>query len=135
MYDDITLRLTKYETPDVDYLSETTPYFDIKGEHDYDGTKVVTGYLNRLNDVETGNLDGLRVTANSFQIKVSGSLCKWYLGNNFETLQRSDTQRAIEKISDTLHLPIDKAQITRIDVACNFIVKQPIGVYLTIWGN
>jgi hypothetical protein len=38
-------------------------------------------------------------------------------------------------LSDTLHLPIDEATITRLDVAQNFIVKQPIEVYCNHLGE
>ena len=47
---------------------------------------------------------------------------------------RKDTQRAIEKLSDTLHLPMSKATVTRIDVAQNIIVKHPVKVYLNHLG-
>ena len=40
-----------------------------------------------------------------------------------------DTRMAIEKLSDALHLPIDQAQVTRIDIAQNFILKHPPEVY------
>jgi len=62
-------------------------------------------------------------------------LCKYHLGDNFQTLGRSDTKRAIEQLSDTLHLPIDKAQVTKLDIAQNFIVKQPLEVYYNHFGE
>ena len=63
-----------------------------------------------------------------------GSLCKWYLGDNFQTMGRGDTQRAIEKLSDTLHVPMSKATVTRLDIAQNFITKHPPEVYLSHLG-
>jgi hypothetical protein len=44
-------------------------------------------------------------------------------------LGRGDTQRAVEKLSDALHLPIDKATVLRVDVAQNFIVSNPVEIY------
>ncbi|HOG04749.1 MAG TPA: hypothetical protein PK978_00740 [Paludibacter sp.] len=86
--------------------------------------------------VLTGNLDGLKVSLSRHQMKIyKGSLCKWYLGDNFQTMGRSDTQRAIEKLSDTLHLPMSKATITRIDIAQNIITKHPPNVYFNHLGT
>ena len=47
---------------------------------------------------------------------------------------RKDTQMAIERLSDTLHLPIEKAIITRIDVAQNLITRYPPDVYYNHLG-
>ena len=111
MYDTIFARLTQGEVQGVDFLAETPCYLDNVAEHTYSDGVVVTG--------DVGNL---KVTLNHFQVKVrDGSLCKWYLGSNFKTMGRKDTQMAIERLSDTLHLPIEKAIITRIDVAQNLI--------------
>lgn len=106
---------------------QETPCFlesESLGFHDWGGQRVVTG-----------KVGGLKVVANRYQIKVKdGSLCKYYLGNNFKAMGRKDTQRAIEKLSDTLHLPMSKATVTRIDVAQNIIVKHPVKVYLNHLG-
>ena len=45
------------------------------------------------------------------------------LESNFKTLGHAETKKAIEQLSDTLHLPIEKAIVTRLDIAQNFIVK------------
>ena len=47
---------------------------------------------------------------------------------------RKDTERAVEKLSDLLHLPIGKALITRIDVSQNFIMQHPPKVYMNHLG-
>ncbi|NLE03906.1 MAG: hypothetical protein GX638_03755, partial [Crenarchaeota archaeon] len=84
----------------------------------------------------SGKLDNFSISVNERQIIIKdGSLCKWYLGNNFETLQRKDVQFAIEKLSDILHLPIHKATVKRIDVAQNFIMKYPVDVYYDQLGE
>lgn len=125
MYDSVNFRLKQDEVGEIDFLSEIPCYLDNVGEHHYSDDVVITGSLN-----------GLNVTANRYQVKVKdGSLCKWYLGDNFQTMGRGDTRRAIEKLSDTLHLPMDKATVTRLDVAQNFIMKQPVDVYLNHLGE
>ena len=126
MYDTVNFKLIKPDVGAVDFLEETPYYLDSNtiGFHDWGGEQVVTG-----------SVGGLKVSANRYQLKIKdGSLCKWYLGDNFKTMGRADTQAAIEKLSDTLHLPIDKATVTRLDVAQNFIVKHPAAVYLNHLG-
>lgn len=126
MYDTINFKLSSADVPNVDFLQETPCFLDdaTLAFHNFNGEQVVTGSV--------GNL---KVSINHYQIKVKdGSLCKWYLGDNFKTMGRGDTQRAIEQLSDTLHLPMDKATITRIDIAQNFIVKHPPTVYLNHLG-
>lgn len=124
MYDTIFARLTQGEVQGVDFLAETPCYLDNVAEHTYSDGVVVTG--------DVGNL---KITLNHFQVKVKdGSLCKWYLGSNFKTMGRKDTQMAIERLSDTLHLPIGKAIITRIDVAQNLITRYPPDVYYNHLG-
>lgn len=124
MYDTVFLRLTQAEVNGVDFLEEVPCFLEDMGEHIYSGFPFITG-----------NLNGLKVTANRYQLKVKdGSLCKYLLGDNFQTMGRGDTQRAIEKLSDTLHLPMGKAVVTRMDIAQNFIVKHPPQVYLNHLG-
>ena len=125
MYDNIDFKIRADELKGIDFLTETPCYFDVKGEHYFNGEMVLTGYL-----------DTLKISASKNGVKVSdGSLCKWYLGNNFQTLTRKDTQRAIEKLSDTLHLPINKANVTRIDLAPNIIVKYEPDIYFSHLGD
>ena len=126
MYDTIDFRLTTGDAGGVDFLQETPCFLDegTIGFHDYSGEQIVTGSI--------GNL---KVSINKFQVKIkNGSLCKWHMGDNFKTMGRSDVQKAIEQLSDTLHLPMDKATVTRIDVAQNFIMQHPADVYFNHLG-
>jgi hypothetical protein len=125
MFDNVDFKIRADEVKGIDFLTETPCYFDVKGEHYFNGEMVLSGFL-----------DSLKISASKNGVKVSdGSLCKWYLGNNFQTLTRKDTQRAIEKLSDTLHLPINKANVTRIDLAPNIIVKYEPNVYFSHLGD
>jgi hypothetical protein len=124
MYDSVNFRLLQSEAGEVDFLSEIPCFLDNIGEHNYNDDVVITG-----------NLKGLKVSLNRYQMKVKdGSLCKWFLGDNFQTMGRGDTQQAIEKLSDTLHLPMSKAAVTRLDIAQNMIMKHPPDVYLNHLG-
>ncbi len=83
-----------------------------------------------------GNLGNLTINANDFSMFVGyGSICKWFLGDNFKALGINDTRRAIECLSDMLHLPMNEAAITRVDVAGNFIMKYPAIVYFDHLGD
>lgn len=125
MYDNIDFRLRNTDVSGIDFLSETPCYFDVTGEHCFNGETVISG-----------TFDDFRITVNKNGVNIkNGSLCKWYLGDNFQTLGRSDVQRAIEKLSDTLHLPVDEATITRLDIAQNFKVNYPVNVYYNHLGE
>lgn len=125
MLDNVDFKIRADEVKGIDFLSETSCYFEVKGEHLFNGELVLSGYL-----------DSLKVSASKGGVKVSdGSLCKWYLGNNFQTLTRCDIQRAIEKLSDSLHLPFKNANVTRIDLAPNIIVKYVPDVYFSHLGD
>jgi len=119
------MKLTNLDAPDTDFLSETAQYFDVSEEHNFDGEVVLSGFLN----------NELKVTAKRNCIRLSGSLCKYYLSDNFQTLGRGDTQRAIERLSDTLHLPIEKANVSRLDIAQNFILKKGVENYYNHFGE
>jgi hypothetical protein len=125
MYDNVDFKLRNSDVSGIDFLSETPCYFDVTGEHCFNGETVISG-----------TYDDFRITVSKAGVKIKdGSLCKWYLGDNFQTLGRSDVKRVIEKLSDTLHLPIDEATVTRLDIAQNFIVKHPVGVYYNHLGD
>lgn len=124
MYDTIYFRLTQAEVQGVDFLEETPCYLQDVAEHNFNDGLVLTG-----------NVENLKVSLNHFQVKVKdGSLCKYYMGDNFKAMGRKDTQRAIEKLSDALHLPMSLAAVTRIDVAQNFCTKHPPEVYFNHLG-
>lgn len=78
----------------------------------------------------------LKVKVSEQAVKISdSSLCKWFLGDNFQGLTRGDTKRAIQRLSDELGLPIGRAVVTRIDVAQNFIVRHEKNIYFNHLGG
>lgn len=125
MFDTVNLRLSSDEVKGTDLLSEIPNHFEVTSESMYQTGPSVSGYI-----------DNLKVTVNERGIRVgNGSLCKYYLGDNFQTIGRQDTQKAIQKISDTLHLPFDRAHVTRLDIAQNLILKHPLPVYFNHLGT
>lgn len=124
MFDTVNFRLFQSEAAGIDFLAKTSCYLENVGQHNYNGDIVITG-----------SLQGLKISLNRYQMKIKGgSLCKWFLGDNYQTMGRSDTQRAIERLSDTLRVPISKATVTRLDIAQNFITRHPPEVYLNHLG-
>lgn len=108
MYDTVNFWLPQSKAGGVDFLAETPYYLENVGEHIY----------------------------NRYQMKIKdGSLCKWYMGDNFQTMGRGDTQKAIERLSDTLHVPIREATVTRLDIGRNFETRCPPEVYFNHLGS
>lgn len=126
MFDTVNFKLSRAEVDGVDFLEEIPRRLDSNSVafHDYNGVLSVTG-----------ELSGLRVTANSFQVGVKdGSLCKWMMGDNYQTMTRADAQQAVERLSDTLHVPMERAIITRLDVGVTMAVSEPVANYLNHLG-
>lgn len=98
---------------------ELTKYFNVKKEFaDKNG---VVNY--------SGRLDNLEISVKDNFFTCQGSLPAFYLGNNYESLNKEDTGKALEKLSDMLHVKIDDSNLHRIDIGCTFPLKYPIGNY------
>lgn len=124
MLDTVNFSLTQAEAMGIDFLAEVTPFLERVAEHNYEGNIVVTGSL--------GNYT---VSVNQWRVNVrDGSLCKWYHGDNFQSMGRNDIQNAIERMSDELHLPMEQAIVKRLDVAENIVTCHPVTVYLEHLG-
>jgi hypothetical protein len=66
---------------------------------------------------------------------VQGSICKYLLGNNAESLTRHDTERVIESLSDVLGLPMASAMVYRLDIGANLLMKYPLISYMALLGE
>lgn len=129
MVDTLNLILWLHDAGNVDFLSETPCYLENVGEHFNKGMFSISGDL-------IGAGGRLRINLNQNRVKIGGgSLCKWYLGDNFKTMERSDVEMAVEMLSDTLHLPISKASVTRLDIGRNIITECPPDVYFNHLGQ
>jgi hypothetical protein len=83
----------------------------------------------------TGSLGNCRVSLSGQGISLKGSLAKYFLPDNFHTLTRSDTKRAFEKMADDLHIPIQRAKVTRIDFAKNMLMNYNPEAYYSFLGE
>ena len=126
MYDNLDLTLPQTATPGTDFMESIPQHLtDFVSEGNTKYGKYISGYL-----------DSLKVSINQNRVKVyDSSICKYWFGNNFQTLNRGETKKAIEKISDNLHLPFNLANVTRIDFAQNLIMKHDGGVYFPYLGE
>jgi len=76
-----------------------------------------------------GKLRNLKVRVSAAGILVRGSLAKFHLGSNIETLTREETPRAIERLSNELNQPMADARVFRVDVAQTFAMERPPSEY------
>jgi hypothetical protein len=126
MYDNINYRISNEEAGGLLLLNSVPPLLTNTSETIFDnGSVSISGYLDSLK---------VRISENSLKI-IDSSFCKWYLGDNFKVMTRGDMRHGIEKLSDQLHLPMAKANITRIDVAQNFIMKHDKHIYFDHLGQ
>ncbi len=122
--DTITLKLTKEQAGNIDILAEIPANLSHISQHDFGNGLIISGRLNNM-----------KVTASERGVKIENSLTKYYLGDNIQVMRRSDIERAIEKLSDELHLPVKEGIVTRFDFAKNIPLIQDVENYLKYLGD
>ena len=131
MIDSLNMTLDVDEAGNVDLLSQIPCYFDDEPQEHYYPDATGGKYI-----VLGGHLGSLYISVSRLGVRIKdSSFCKWLLGDNFKTLTRGDIKRGIEKLSDSLHLPMDKARVTRLDIGQNIVVKNPVDVYFNHLGS
>lgn len=80
----------------------------------------------------TGNLKNLYFKIKGEQIRISGSLCKYYHGNNINNMSLIDTKNAIIELQETIGINLDNAKVTRLDFAGNLLMDYSINKYLSL---
>lgn len=83
----------------------------------------------------TGKAGDYSILLTDAGISLKGSLPKFLLPTNIHTLSRAGAGQAIEKLSDTLHIPMKEAKVTRIDVSTVLLVDQPPSNYYPFMGQ
>jgi hypothetical protein len=83
----------------------------------------------------SGNTGEFAVNLGENGISIKGSLAKYYLGNNIETLTRQTAKLAMEKLSDNLHLKLSAARVTRLDVSTVIPTRRQPADYYTYLGQ
>jgi hypothetical protein len=115
-------------------------YPDFNGYNFYDILEEKFGERTDLKD-EHDNLkiykrvDGLNYKISSNYLSIEGSLCKFYHGDNFRTLEFGEVKKAIEKIEDFLEIPLTHGIIERLDFATNLNLDRPVVQYMDSLSN
>lgn len=124
MYDSVNLWLPLDKAGSYDFKKTLQSLSGITEHTKDDGQVYVSGYLNNY-----------KVNISGQGMSLKGSLAKYFLPDNFHTLTRSDSARAIEMMADELYLPIDKANVSRIDFAQNFLMDFNPEAYYPYLGD
>lgn len=124
MYDTVEFYLLQEDYPNIDFL-KVIPYY----------IHVVSEGNSKFGRYVVGNYGGYKVLINPNKISFTKcSLCRFKFGNNLKTLSGGDTRRIIGQMEDELHLPINEANLTRIDLAQHIPMKHNPGLYLPLLG-
>lgn len=104
----------------------------------------ISGYLdngNESSNVKTGevsvfgNVENIKVMQYFGGYSIQGSLPKFLYGNNVCQLIRKEVGQAIEKLSDRLHLPLNDARVTSIEVGANICLTKQHTAYTRLLGD
>jgi hypothetical protein len=104
----------------------------------------VLSNLNRLKEIVdhqtgeriiTGNYRNLRVKVNYNGFSISGSLPKYFFGNNLEVLTKQTTYAAIESLSDIFGVAVDAGRVYILEIGFNFIMEEAVSEYLRCFGE
>ena len=104
----------------------------------------ISGYLDKGNEssnVKTGevgvfgNVENIKVMQYFGGYSIQGSLPKFLYGNNVCQLTRKEVGQAIEKLSDRLHLPLNDARVTSIEVGANICLTKQHTAYTRLLGD
>jgi len=83
----------------------------------------------------SGRAGDYLVYLNQSGIRLKGSLPKFLLTDNIQTLTRSGARDAIQKLSDEIHLPVDMAKVTRVDISTVLPMSREPNEYYSLLGN
>lgn len=126
MYDTVNFVLFKDEYPEIDFLN-TIPQFltNVTVDGDSNQGRFVNGFLGTY-----------MVSINSYRVKVhNSSLARFVNSNNQEGMSLQQTRKALEMMSDQLHLYMGDAKVTRIDIGRNIITKLSPETYIQYLGE
>ena len=116
--------------------SEDLMDIDIMGELPLKLTNTSTKVKDKTNRTTiTGYLDNLFVMLSDAGICISGSLSKYYKGNNMHTLSFVEIKEAFAKINNALGISVEKAKVHRLDITENYVIDYPVLNYFQQMGD
>jgi len=83
----------------------------------------------------SGNLKNYKVSFSDSGLRLSGSIAKYFLNDNLQTLNRGDTERALESLQDNLKISFKNAKVTRFDLGHNLIMRHTPESYFSVLGE
>ena len=83
----------------------------------------------------SGSVGNLRVSVGGAGMSVKGSISAFYGENNSLLVGKQAIQEAMQLMSDTMHIKMADARVTRLDVCANFILKNETKAYLDVLGS
>ena len=133
MLDSLVLHLNIIKAGAVDFMAEIPAYLDNISTHTTSNNiPYIVGWLRGYD----GSGSSLKVVVKPDGVKITeGSICKWYLGDNAKTMSRKDIGAAVGALSEVLHVDMSQANVKRLDVAENIIVRFPAEVYWNHLGT
>ena len=111
---------------------------DISNVKTFEVLPYLSGIEERKNEQSyscTGKAKNYNVFVSESGIALRGSLAKNHFGDNIHTLTRKDAQWAIEELSDYLHIDINVAKVTRLDISTVLYTKYPPSDYYAYLGQ
>lgn len=123
MFDTIHINLKSVDTQQLNFVKTVT--------HDLNVEPTTTPFGTTF----TSHIDNLTIRTTAQGLSIGNSICKFLYGNNLVNFTRNDTQLAFEKLSDTLHISLNNATVSRMDIAYNFNVTYTPESYFYYLGN
>ena len=112
---------------------------DISGKNPFEILPYLSEVTERQNESSgyscIGKVGDYQINIAENGISLKGSLPKNYFGNNIDTLTRRTSKQAIEQLSDSLHIDLSDARVTRIDVSTVIPTKRPPSDYYSYFGQ
>lgn len=78
---------------------------------------------------------GQKVSITHNGISFQGSMAKYYNDTNLIDLNPIEIGYAIEKLSDEMHLPMEKSKVTQLHIGLNLETNYSADVYFPAYGN
>ena len=123
MFDTIHINLKSIDTHQLNFVKTVTHDLNVDTTTTQSGTTF------------TSHIDNLTIRTTTQGLSIGNSICKFLYGNNIVNFTRTDTRLAFEKLSDLLHVSLNNATISRMDIAYNFDVAYPPESYFYHLGN
>lgn len=82
-----------------------------------------------------GSLGGLKITVYESSLYIVGSLSKFLNGSNIYPLNRKETERAMQKLSNELGADISTATVSYLEFGNAFLMENPVEEYLKRLGS